>query len=51
MEFIGAAGDPRQTSATLLDWCPVGLLLNVAGAKTLPAWERLALCELVEDRC
>src|SRR5215211_391368 len=40
IEFVGAAGDARQTSATLLGRCPVGLLLNIAEAKTLPAWER-----------
>jgi hypothetical protein len=49
VEYVGAAGDARETTATLLDFCPVGLLLNIAGAKTLLAWERLVLCELIED--
>ena len=48
LEYIGADGKAKETSATLLDWCPVGLLLSVGGAKTLLAWERLVLCELVE---
>jgi hypothetical protein len=50
LEYVGAAGDARETMATFLDWTPVGLLLNIAGAKTLLAWERLVLCELQEDR-
>ena len=34
-EYVGAAGDARETTSTLLDWCPVGLLVNIAGTKTL----------------
>jgi hypothetical protein len=49
LEYVGAAGMGRETTATLLDWCPAGLLLNIAGAKTLLPWERLILCELIED--
>jgi hypothetical protein len=49
LEYVGAAGMGRETTATLLDWCPAGLLLNIAGAKTLLPWERLVLCELIED--
>ena len=48
--YVGAAGDARETTATFLDWTPVGMLLNIAGVKTLLAWERLVLCELQEDR-
>ena len=48
LEYVGADGKGRETSATLLDWCPTGLLVSVAGAKTLLWWERLVLCELVE---
>jgi hypothetical protein len=32
-----------------LDWCPVGLTMNFGGARTLIAWDRLSLLELVED--
>jgi hypothetical protein len=49
VEYVGAGGDAKETTATFLDWTPVGLLLNIAGAKTLLAWERLVLAELVED--
>lgn len=38
-----------ETSGTLLDLCPAGPVLNMGGAKTLICWERLVLCELVED--
>jgi hypothetical protein len=47
--IFDAACGVRETTATLIDWSPVGLLLNVAGGKTLLSWDRLVLCELVED--
>jgi hypothetical protein len=50
IEYVGADGRAKETSATLLDWCPVGVLLSIAGAKTLLSWDRLFLCELTEDR-
>jgi hypothetical protein len=50
LEYIGAAGDARETTAAFLDWTPVGLLLNIAGGKTLLCWERIVLVELQEDR-
>jgi hypothetical protein len=50
LEYVGAAGDARETTATFLDWTPVGILVSVAGAKTLLSWDCLVLCELVEDR-
>jgi hypothetical protein len=50
IEYTDASGRGRETEATLLDWCPVGVLLNIAGAKTLLPFERLVLAELVEDR-
>jgi hypothetical protein len=46
IEYEAAGGASRETTATLLDWSPVGLLLNIAGGKTLLAWERLILAEL-----
>jgi hypothetical protein len=50
VEYVGADGKSKETSATYLDWTPVGMLLMIAGAKTLLSWERLVLCELQEDR-
>jgi hypothetical protein len=49
VEYVGCRGDGVQTSGTLLDLYPAGPVLNIGGAKTLIAWDRLVLCELVED--
>ena len=49
VEYVGADGHAATTDAVLLDWCPVGMLVLVAGAKTLLSWDRLVLAELVED--
>jgi hypothetical protein len=35
--------------AALRDLYPAGPVLNIGGAKTLLSWDRLVLCELVED--
>ena len=48
ISYVGANGQGVETKGTLLDWCPVGLIVNIAGAKTLLCWERLVLVELVE---
>jgi hypothetical protein len=47
--YVDCHGTGVQTSGALLDLYPAGPVLNVAGAKTLICWERLVLCELVED--
>jgi hypothetical protein len=39
----------QAASGTLLDLYPAGPILNIGGAKTLLSWDRLVLCELVED--
>jgi hypothetical protein len=49
IEYVGADGDARVTTATLLDWCPLGLIVSISGGKTLLCWERLVVCELIED--
>jgi hypothetical protein len=49
VECVGAAGEARETSATLLDWCPLGIIVNAYGAKTIIPWERIGIAELVED--
>ena len=49
IEYVGASGKAQETEATLLDYCPVGMLLSIAGAKTLLPFERLVLAELRED--
>jgi hypothetical protein len=49
IEYVGAGGMGQETSATLIDWTPVGLLVSISGAKCLMPWERLVLLELVAD--
>ena len=49
LEYLGAGGQGLSTSGTLLDWYPCGPILNVAGARTLVAWDRICLVELVGD--
>ena len=49
LEYVDSCGVGQATSGTLLDLYPVGPVLNIGGAKTLLAWDRLVLCELVED--
>jgi hypothetical protein len=39
----------RDLYSRLLDLYPAGPVLNIGGAKTLLSWDRLVLCELVED--
>jgi hypothetical protein len=47
--YTDCCGSGQETRGTLLDFYPAGPILNVAGAKTLISWDRLVLCELVED--
>jgi hypothetical protein len=49
IEYVGAAGEMQQTSATLLDWCGMGPVFNLGDARTVVGWDRLVLCELVGD--
>jgi hypothetical protein len=49
VEYTDCYGSGQATSGTLLDLYPAGPVLNIGGAKTLISWDRLALCELVED--
>ncbi len=49
LEYVDGFGVGQETSGTLLDLYPAGPVLNVGGVKTLICWERLVLCELVED--
>ena len=49
MEYVDCYGGGQETSGVLLDFYPAGPILNMGGAKTLVSWDRLVLCELVED--
>jgi hypothetical protein len=49
VEYTDCHGSGQETSGVLLDVFPVGPVLSMNGAKTLISWDRLVLCELVED--
>jgi hypothetical protein len=49
LEYVDCYGGGQEASGTLLDLYPAGPVLNIDGAKTLLSWDRLVLCELVED--
>jgi len=49
LEYVDGFGVGQATSGTLLDLYPAGPVFSIDGAKTLISWDRLALCELVED--
>jgi hypothetical protein len=49
LEYVDGFGAGVETSGVLLDLYPAGPVLNIGGAKTLLSWDRLVLCELVED--
>jgi hypothetical protein len=47
--YTDCYGSGQETSGTVLDLHPAGPVLNIGGAKTLISWDRLVLCEMVED--
>jgi hypothetical protein len=49
VEYADGFGASVETRGTLLDLYPAGLVLSLAGSKTLLSWERIVLCELVEE--
>jgi hypothetical protein len=49
VEYTDCYGAGVETSGVLLDVFPVGLILNLNGAKALISWDRLTVVELVED--
>ena len=48
LEYV-VCGELRETTGTLLDVYPAGLIVNAGGARTLIAWETVAVVELVGD--
>ncbi len=49
VDYIDASGLAVTASGTLLDWFPLGLVLNVEGSRTLVSWERVCVVDLVND--
>jgi hypothetical protein len=47
--YVDCYGGGQEASGTLLDLYPAGPILSLNGAKSLISWDRLVVCELVED--
>jgi hypothetical protein len=50
LQYKDAFDNGVETTGTLLDFYPVGLVLNLNGAMTLLPWEGIRLIELQPDR-
>ncbi len=48
LEYV-VCGQLRETTGTLLDVYPAGPAINAGGAKTLIAWETVAVVQLISD--
>jgi hypothetical protein len=49
LEYVDGFGAGACASGVLLDFFPAGPVLHIDGVKTLIAWERIVLAQLVED--
>ena len=49
ISYVDCYGSGQETSGTLLDFFPAGLVLHIDGVKTLISWDRLVAVQLVED--
>jgi hypothetical protein len=47
--YMDACGSGVETSGTLLDFYPFGVIVNIRGAKTALSWEAVRVVELVDD--
>ncbi len=47
--YVDCHGGGCESTATLLDWCSLGSVLNLAGEKTVLAWESLRSVSLIDD--
>ncbi len=47
--YVDAYGGGQESTAALLDWCSMGPVLNLAGERTVLAWESLRSVTLIND--
>lgn len=47
--YVGVDGRGIETSGILLDWCGMGAVFNLAGARVLVSWDRLVMLELAGE--
>jgi hypothetical protein len=48
VEYVDCYGSGQETSGVYLDHCAVGLIMNIRGARSLIAWDRISVLELME---
>jgi hypothetical protein len=50
IQYVSASGKAVEAKGTLLDFYSAGPVLSMnGGTKTLVSWDRICLCELIED--
>ena len=49
LEYTDAGGSAASTSGVLLDWCALGVVMNLSGSRCVIPWERLSFVELPSD--
>ncbi len=47
--YVDAYGFGQESTAALLDWCSMGVVLNLAGERTVLAWDCLRSVTLIND--
>jgi hypothetical protein len=49
LQYVDSFGAGVETSGTLLDLYPFGMVVNIQGAKTALSWDAVRVVQLVED--
>ncbi len=49
VSYVDAFGEGIETTGTLLDWCALGVIVNLAGEKSVLAWDCLRAVVLIND--
>jgi hypothetical protein len=49
VEYMTSDGKGVSTSATILDWCGLGIICAIAGARSIVAWDAIRIVELKGD--
>jgi hypothetical protein len=49
VEYMSSDSRTVSTSATLLDWCGLGIICAIAGARSIVAWDAIRIVELRGD--
>jgi hypothetical protein len=49
VEYMTSDGKGVSISATILDWCGLGIICAIAGARSIVAWDAIRIVELKGD--